>query len=95
MLQAVILRHLNSEIMKQAILSNWNFIRLLRLGIGIAIIIQAVMVSDIWFSVIGIVLAGLALLNIGCCGTGNCYAPVKENTDSAKEIIYEEVVNDK
>jgi len=81
--------------MKQTILSNWNFVRWVRLVMGIAIVAQSVAVKDFAFSVIGMALAGMAVFNIGCCGTGNCYTPVNRNAELAKEIIYEEVVNDK
>jgi len=81
--------------MKQTILNDWNFVRWVRLVMGIAIIVQAVVVKDIMFSVIGIALAGMAVFNIGCCGAGNCYTAVKNNADPVKEIVYEEVVNDK
>jgi len=81
--------------MKQAILSSWNFMRLIRLGMGIAIIIQGVAAKDIMFSVIGLLLTGMAVLNIGCCGAGGCYSSVEKNSGSTKEIIYEEVLNDK
>jgi len=77
--------------MKQTILSNWNFIRVLRLAMGIAIIVQAVMVKDLLFGLAGILFTGMAVFNAGCCGTGGCYAPPKKNIEPAKEITYEEV----
>ena len=81
--------------MKQTILSSWNFMRLIRLGMGIAIIIQGVATKDIMFSAIGLLLTGMVVLNIGCCGASGCYTPVEKNSGSTKEIIYEEVLNDK
>lgn len=81
--------------MKQTILNNWNFVRWVRLVMGIAIVVQAMAVRDIMFSVIGIALAGMAVFNIGCCGAGNFYTLVNKNAEPIKEIVYEEVVNDK
>jgi hypothetical protein len=78
--------------MKQTLLSNWNFIRVLRLLMGIAIIVQAVLARDIIFGIAGALFTVLAIFNIGCCGTDACYTPVKKDAANKKEIIYEEVV---
>ena len=78
--------------MKQTILHNWNFFRFFRLVIGIAIIVQAVMAKDLMFGIAGLLFTALPLFNIGCCGTGACYTPVKKDRTTKKEISYEEVV---
>ncbi len=78
--------------MKQTILSNWTFIRLLRLGVGIAILVQAIIAMDILFAIFGLIFTAMPVFNIGCCGTQGCYVPPDKNQDKAKEIIYEEVV---
>lgn len=76
--------------MKDLIFSNWTLIRFLRLGIGIAIIVQAVMAKDMLFSLAGILFTGMAVFNAGCCGTSACAVPIKKNSGS-KDITYEEV----
>ena len=78
--------------MKQAIFSNWNFIRSFRLIIGCAIIIQAIIAKDILFGFAGLLFTGMALFNVGCCGNGGCNTPVKNNIESKKNSTYEEVV---
>ena len=78
--------------MKQTILTNWTFMRFLRLGIGIAILVQAVIAKDILFAFAGIVFTAMPLFNVGCCGTNSCYTPDIKNTDAKKDITYEEVV---
>lgn len=78
--------------MKQAILSNWNFMRFLRLGLGIAIIVQSAMAKDWTMGILGLLFSGMAVFNIGCCGTGGCNAPIKKNSETTKDISYEEVV---
>jgi hypothetical protein len=78
--------------MKQAILSNWNIMRFLRLVIGISIIVQAIMAKDLMFGFIGLLFSGMALFNIGSCGSGGCYVPAKATTETKKDIGYEEVV---
>ena len=78
--------------MKQIILTNWTFMRFLRLGIGIAILVQAVIAKDILFAFAGILFTAMPVFNVGCCGTNRCYTPAKKTTDAKKDITYEEVV---
>ena len=77
--------------MKQ-VFTHWNLIRLMRLGLGIAVIVQAVIVHEIIMVLAGVLLSGMALFNIGCCGAGTCNKPISKNTPGTKEIEYEEVV---
>lgn len=77
--------------MKQ-VFTHWNFIRLMRLGLGITIIVQAVIVHEIVMVLAGMLLSGMALFNIGYCGAGGCKKPIRKNTPGTKEIEYEEVV---
>ncbi len=78
--------------MKQAILSNWNFMRFVRLGLGIAIIVQSVLIKDWTMGIIGVLFTSMPVFNIGCCGVGGCAAPVKKSNETTKDITYEEVV---
>jgi hypothetical protein len=78
--------------MKQTILSNWTLMRFLRLGIGIAILVQAIIAKDVLFAFLGLAFTAMPVFNIGCCGTGGCYAPQDKKEDKTKDITYEEVV---
>lgn len=78
--------------MKQAILSNWNFMRFLRLGLGIFIIVQSVIAKDWTMGILGIVFTSMPIFNIGCCGTSGCSTPTKKTSETPKDITYEEVV---
>ncbi|MFM6925991.1 MAG: hypothetical protein ACKOU7_10860 [Ferruginibacter sp.] len=78
--------------MKQTILTNWNFIRLLRLGAGIAILVQAFIAQDMLFGFLGLIFTAMPVFNIGCCGAQGCYVPPGKDQDKTKEIAYEEVV---
>lgn len=81
--------------MKQSILSNWSFFRFLRLGIGIAILVQAAMEKDVLFGIAGLLFTGMAVLNVGCCGMGGCNIPKinqKKSSETTKDISYEELV---
>jgi hypothetical protein len=78
--------------MKQTVFSNWSLMRFLRMGMGIAILVQAVIAKDMLFAFAGIIFTAMPVFNIGCCGTAGCAAPPKKDSDTTKEIIYEEVV---
>lgn len=78
--------------MKKTILSNWTFMRFFRLGLGIAILVQALIVKDILFAFAGVLFTAMPVFNIGCCGNAGCTAPLKKDQDTKKEITYEEVV---
>ena len=56
----------------KGILIGWNFIRLLRLVLGIAILVQGIVGNDLTSMVLGVLLGGTAVANIGCCGTQGC-----------------------
>ncbi len=78
--------------MKHLIFSDWNFMRVLRLVIGIAVMIQAVLTKDVFFGLAGFLFTGMVIFNLGCCGTGRCYTTFKKPVEPAKDITYEEVV---
>lgn len=79
--------------MKQVIFSNWNFIRFLRLGLGIFIIAQSVIAKDWTMGILGLLFTIMPVFNIGCCGAGGCVTtPSKRNAETSKDITYEEVV---
>ena len=77
--------------MKNTLLANWNFMRLFRLLIGVAILVQALVSKDVMFALAGLFFTVLPLLNIGCCGVNGCATPTNKEIKN-KEISYEEVV---
>ena len=78
--------------MKDAFLNNWNIVRFVRLGIGLVIIVQAIIAADILIGLAGLLFAGMALFNAACCGMGGCATPNLQKKSASKEISYEEVV---
>ena len=66
--------------------------RVLRLGIGIAILIQAIVTNELLFGIAGLLFSVMAVLNIGCCGTGGCSTTTKRTSETTKNNTYEEVV---
>ncbi|TXT34429.1 MAG: hypothetical protein FD136_316 [Chitinophagaceae bacterium] len=77
--------------MKETLFQNWNWMRALRLIIGLTIIIQAIMGKDWVLGFAGVFFSAMPILNLGCCGSGACYTPIRKESDSTKAIIYEEV----
>ena len=78
--------------MKETILTNWTFMRFFRLGLGIAVLVQAVIAKDVLFAFLGLAFTAMPVFNIGCCGTGGCYVPPDKKENKTKDITYEEVV---
>ena len=77
-----------------SILSNWNFMRFLRLGMGLWLVYSAIFEGQWIFGLLGAFFAFQAIMNVGCaCGTGNCVLPSEKRnvTNSENEISYEEV----
>lgn len=78
--------------MKQTIFTNWTFMRFLRLTLGIAVLVQAVLARDTMFVFLGVLFTTMPVFNIGCCGVNRCYVPPQRKPELNKEISYEEVV---
>jgi hypothetical protein len=79
----------------QALLSNWNLFRILRVALGIFILVQGIVGKDTFSIVMGTVFAGMALFNLGCCGAGGCATDTtfsKKGTETT-EVIFEEVTD--
>ena len=79
--------------MKQLLLTNWNFFRLIRLFLGVMIVVQSFEVKDWMYGLVGILFSLMALFNKGCCSVNGCATPIKkiENNESTEEISYKEV----
>jgi hypothetical protein len=78
---------------KAKLLSNWNFVRIVRLGLGIVILIQAFQMHSIMFGLLGTLFTWQALFNVGCCGAGGCGVSLKDTTkvSAESETTYEEI----
>ena len=70
---------------------NWNFVRLLRLAMGIFLVVEATQ-SGMWILVaVGMVFVVMPLFNIGCCAAGNCSVPTRNSKNNRDEVEYEEI----
>ncbi|MEA5259516.1 hypothetical protein VB264_17090 [Arcicella aquatica] len=56
----------------KAIAQQWNFMRILRLVLGIWGIYSSITDSQPLFGILGGILVVQVLLNIGCCGSRGC-----------------------
>ncbi|MFQ9316514.1 hypothetical protein [uncultured Dysgonomonas sp.] len=65
------------------ILKNWGFARIVRLILGILMAIYSMISQNYIFLVFGGWLLFQAIMNISCCGSGECYTDTKY-----KENIY-------
>ena len=73
-------------------LKNWNFMRFLRLAMGIFIIAQGVVLHQWMYVIFGVFFSAMPILNIGCCANNNCNTNTKLNKKDKKEdLVYEEV----
>jgi hypothetical protein len=78
--------------MLASLTQNWGFMRIIRLVIGGYALVEAIRASDVLFGIMGTVLVGMALFNLGC-GPQGCGVPAPRNktTHSSDEIEYEEI----
>ena len=77
---------------KETILQNWNFMRFLRLGLGIYIAVQAVETLSIFSGIVAAFFIFQAVTNTGCCGSNGCAVPTKKsNSDKTEEVTFEEI----
>lgn len=77
----------------KALTSNWHIMRVIRLILAIAILIQSWFMKDTTTAVLGVVLLATAAFNIGCCGPAGCSTDFRASKKSSeKNTAYEEVV---
>jgi len=76
-----------------ALLTNWNFMRIFRLGMGLWILYSSFSGNQPLMGILGGFFALQSILNIGCCGSGGCAIPATKSKqlNETKDIEYEEV----
>lgn len=71
---------------------NWSLMRLLRLGVGIFIIVQGVLMHEWMFIGLGALFTAMPVLNMGCGANGSCGVPRTRSTPNEnREVTYTEV----
>lgn len=77
---------------KEILFNDWNFMRFLRLGLGVYIAIQAVETLSIFSAIVAVFFLFQAITNTGCCGTKSCAVPLKKNnSNKIEEVEFEEI----
>lgn len=77
---------------KETLLTDWNFMRILRLALGIYIAVQAIETQSLFSGVVALFFIFQAVTNTGCCGSNGCSVPIKKNnSDKIEEVEYEEI----
>jgi hypothetical protein len=77
---------------KETIFGNWNFMRFLRLGLGIYIAVQAVETVSIFSGVVAVFFMFQAITNTGCCGTKGCAVTIKKSSSNKMEELESEEI---
>lgn len=80
------------ETIKETLFSNWNFMRWVRLALGIVAGVQAFEFHDTLLGFLSAFLLFQSLTNTGCCGAGSCSVPMSgKKSKKIEEIEFEEV----
>lgn len=79
------------ETIKETLFSSWNFMRWLRLALGIIAGIQAIQFHDTLLGFLSVFLLFQSLTNTGCCGAGGCAVPRSPKIEKHQEIEFEEI----
>lgn len=73
-------------------LKEWTAMRFIRLGLGIIILIQGLYAHEWVYVLLGSMLAAMPVLNVGCCGAGQCRPTYYQKpTPTPEEVEFEEV----
>ncbi len=74
------------------LLNNWDLIRMLRLGIGVALLITGIQNRDWMIGAFSLFFVYQAITGTGCCGTATCGPARRANRQfdtNAKETFVE------
>ncbi len=61
--------------LRQRVFTNWNFVRFLRLGLGVWILVMAIQSRDWPIGLLSGLFIWMTLTNTGCCGANGCVVP--------------------
>lgn len=68
--------------MKTLLTTGWNFMRIIRLIIGVAGLVFAIIRQDMLLGFMGGMFLVMAVFNVGCCSTGTCNVPANPKIKS-------------
>ena len=82
-----------NKIKMKVLTSNWHIMRIIRLILALAIIVQSWYMKDTTTAMLGLLLLASAVFNVGCCGPSGCATSIHSSKKSQGEnTTYEEVV---
>ena len=78
---------------KQTLLYNWDFMRTIRLLLGVFIAYQSVVMHDAFSGAIAGLLLFQAATNTGCCGSQGCGTSYNQNytEENTENVAFEEI----
>lgn len=77
--------------MKQRILTGWTITRALYVGLGVAVIINAVLIEQ-WFGVLfGGYFAAMGVFAFGCAAENCAVEPKQSNNAKIEDVKFEEI----
>ncbi|MEZ7500506.1 hypothetical protein QO200_17400 [Flavobacterium sp. Arc3] len=76
----------------QNLLTDWHFMRFVRLALGVYIGVQAFQTQSILSGLLASFLLYQVVTNSGCGGVNGCSVPMKKkNNDAVEDVEYEEI----
>lgn len=78
--------------MKQLLLQQWHWTRILRMLMAVVMVIEGIRMQDSLLAWAGGLLGVLTLLNLGNCMGGSCAIPQQRQSIKPNNNNYEEVV---
>jgi hypothetical protein len=70
----------------EKLLTGWDFMRALKLVLGIYIGVQALLVADALSGMISVFFLYQAVTNTGCCGVQGCAMPTHKQNQSTQDV---------
>ena len=71
--------------------SNWNFMRALRLALGLFIIVQGIKDQQWILAVMGGAFSLMAIFGLGCSAGAGCATPKYSGRKKTEDVTYEEI----
>ncbi len=68
----------------------WNFTRVLRVSLGLAVMIAAIIQRDWMPGLFGLFFLYQGVYNVGCCGADGCEIPQRKSTVNGRQSTGEE-----
>jgi hypothetical protein len=74
----------------EKLLTGWDFMRALRLALGLYIGVQALLMADALSGMIAVFFLYQAVTNTGCCGVQGCAVPTQKQSEATQDVTFQE-----